>query len=140
MQSNPLITVLVAVRTPSLRTLTNALEPDFNLILCDTRECAQKAVLDGSVDVILCGVNFDESQMFQFLEFTKSNSATKKVPFVCIRVIEELVCKSNIPSLRMAAQVRGASFFDYFNRVQEFDTQHASKELRGFLHQLLDKH
>jgi hypothetical protein len=39
------------------------------------------------VDIIVCGINFDDSQMFELLRAVKADPRLSKTPFVCVRLV-----------------------------------------------------
>ncbi|MDB5763966.1 MAG: hypothetical protein JWQ21_2961 [Herminiimonas sp.] len=136
MQEMRLKKILVAVRAGSHATLGQVLENDFALILCDSAVCAHKAINDG-VDLIICGINFDESRIFDLLQYAKEHSKTKAIPFVGIKVVEEVLHKSSVPIMKMGIQCLGAEFFDFFNWTQELGKEQASEKLKNELHRML---
>jgi CheY-like chemotaxis protein len=130
--------VLVAVRPRAATTLDNALASDFVLTFCHSLAEAQNLLANASFDLILCGANFDESRMFELLNFIKSNSATKAIPFVCIKVFEGILHDGSYESVKKAcALLKAAAFIDLACWSGELGKEKMAERLRNALHQLI---
>lgn len=92
---------------PALRTLFAA---DFTLHIANTVPKAL-AILDESFDVILCGVHFDDSRMFDMLRIAKADPRTRAVPFVCYRNLDTDLGPTVVEGLEISTKALGAAMF-----------------------------
>ena len=130
--------ILVAVRPRANDTLAAALASEFALTFCQSVAQAQSQLARRHFDLILCGVNFDESRMFDLLHHAKSDSGAKAIPFVCIKVFEGILHTGSYESVKQAGGLKGiAAFVDLAQWQKEFGKQQAEAQLRNTLHQLM---
>lgn len=130
--------ILVAVRPIANTILTHALASDFALTFCASLAEAQGQLAQTPFDLILCGVNFDESRMFDLLHHAKSDPGTKAIPFVCIKVFEGVLHTGSYESVKQAGMVKGVvAFIDLAAWEQEGGREQADARLRTTLHQLM---
>jgi hypothetical protein len=88
------------------------------------------------VALVLCGVHFDESRMYDLLRHVRGE--LPKLPFVCCRIIEAELAKISRESIRIAAASLGASaFIDYPALVEQLGEQEAAHRLRSLVLALL---
>jgi CheY-like chemotaxis protein len=130
--------ILVAIRPRAITRLSNALASDFVLTFCDSLVEAKNLLADGSFDLILCGVNFDESRMFELLRHVKSNPNTEAIPFVCIKVFEGMLHAGSYDGVKSACTLlKAEAFIDFAEWGKELGKEQAAKQLRTMLHQLV---
>lgn len=130
--------ILVAVRPRASVMLANALACDFALTICQSLSEAQSQLARSHFDLILCGVNFDESRMFDLLHHAKSDPGTKTIPFVCIKVFEGILHTGSYDSVKQAGTLMGGTaFIDLAQWEKELGKEQAEALLRNTLHQLM---
>jgi len=66
-------------------------------------------------DLIVSGVHFDESRMFELLNAVRNHQSLKSKPFVCIRELESTLFDDNKDGIVMAANHMDACFLDTLN-------------------------
>ena len=111
---------------------------DFALSVCHSLAEAHKLLAEDRFDLILCGVNFDESRMFELLDDVKANPATKALPFVCIKVFQSILHAGSYDSVKKAGALLGvATFIDLAQWRKEIGREQADAQLRSTLHQVI---
>ena len=88
------------------------------------------------VALVLCGVHFDESRMYDLLRYVRNEFPT--LPFVCCRIVEAELAKISRESIRIAAASLGASaVVDYPALVEQLGEEQAAQHLRSLVMALL---
>lgn len=79
--------VLVAAGQRGRERVTRALSSAFDLEFASSvDEAKRRLLLEGdSVQCVLCDMHFDESRMFELLEYMRSNDGLERVPFVAVQ-------------------------------------------------------
>lgn len=99
-------------------------------------EACERLANQPGVALVLCGVHFDESRMYDLLRHVRGEFP--KLPFVCCRIIEAELAKISRESIRIAAASLGASaFVDYPALVEQLGPQEAAHRLRSLVMALL---
>lgn len=75
--------ILVADLPSGIATLRNVLGERATFIHADTIDAALKS--SKSADMIVCGIHFDDSRMFDLLRLVKADSQSRSIPFLCYR-------------------------------------------------------
>jgi hypothetical protein len=136
MREKPLKKILLAVHVRSHATWAAALKSEFVPVACETLASAQKALND-DIDLILCGMNFDSSRMFDLLQYAKDHPKLKTIPFVCINGFEPVHKKSSIANMKESIRLLGAEFVDLWGCKQKFGEEKSYEKLIGKLHRLM---
>jgi hypothetical protein len=85
-------------------------------------------------DLILCGVHFDESRMFEF--FTAVCRMPK--PFVCFRGLQTPIAPAALHVIKLASEALGsAGFIDFVQLSAEFGEIEAVHKARACIEQAL---
>jgi hypothetical protein len=86
----------------------------LELVFVTTSSEARAALKTGPFDLVMIGVYFDESRMFDFLEHLRSDAQYDSVPVVCFRGIEAAdPVKMGLDGIATACAARGANaYFD----------------------------
>jgi hypothetical protein len=100
--------LLVAAHPECLRAIRDALRGDFDLTVCTTLE-AVKWRLAEHHDLILCGIYFDESRMFDLLRY--AGMETSQRPVVCINSIGPPLNAMVYQAVEIATRALGAHAF-----------------------------
>jgi PleD family two-component response regulator len=62
--------------------------PDHQLVFVRTLSDAIRALRANGYRLVVIGMHFDESRMFELLQFTKALPAYKDVPVICVQCLE----------------------------------------------------
>jgi hypothetical protein len=85
------------------------------LILTTTRPDADAALKGDGFDLVMIGVHFDESRMFDFLRHVRADDRYARVPVACFRgvVVPEAQARLGMDAVGTASRAMGAdAFFD----------------------------
>lgn len=102
--------ILVAAEPRSIEVVTQALDGRFELDFISTMTRAVSYSYD-ETDVILCDIYFDESRLFDFLRYAKSNPGTRSIPFICINTIERALSKTLVQGIEISCKALKAVGF-----------------------------
>ena len=128
--------LLAAVTEMGYAHVRRALIPDFDLVAAYTHAQAMVALQQGSIDVILCSIHFDESRMFELL--VAARTAAPQIPFICCQLVGTALRPSLIQSMVSAAESQGAlGFINYNAALRTRATAEADRYLREELRRLL---
>jgi hypothetical protein len=107
------------------------------LVPCVTLEMAKEVARD-NIDVILCGLHFDDSRMFDLLRFVKADPALRAIPFLCIKTLKGKVEPTFDESIRIATKALGAvGFFDLATKIDKVGRDHAMSEIAGYIENIV---
>ena len=85
-----------------------------------------------SVDVIICGQQFEGSQMLHFLEVVKAYKPTSRTPFICCRALPTRISDGGLAAMREACEALGAlAYIDLTERERKQGVEAASVEFRA---------
>lgn len=111
----------------------------LELVPCVTLETA-KAKAHDRIDLVLCGLHFDESRMFDFLRFMKADPALKSIPFLCIKSLEGKLEPTYSESIRIATQALGAEgFFDLWELNKKLGREDALHKIGMYIDRVIEK-
>jgi hypothetical protein len=127
-------TILIADMADAIAALAHALDGDDVRFVTGTTVSAARKHLNDNLKLILCGVNFDNGRMFEFLKLAKATPATAAVPFVCVRAIG-ILAKPLVPhGIEVAARELGAAaYVDHLHTQNTIGEARAVKSLRQIL-------
>lgn len=122
--------VLIAAQPAAWVVLERMLGEVADLVPAHTRaEAFQVLERDAaSIDLIVCTVAFDESQMIDFLETAKRNPAISSIPFLCARVMSGVLSQDLVG--RVGAVCRDCGAVDFLD-VATLDGDAAQTELQA---------
>lgn len=86
---------------------------------------AQAAMENGRIELILVGARFDESRMFDLLEYLRRNAGHRKIPIVAAIIAPTRMSKATVEGLAHTTKIFGASVFINLNDFSDDDTQNA---------------
>lgn len=105
----------------------------FDVIPVHTLDAAV-ARLRGDLDLILCGLHFDDSRMFDLLRLAKATPATREIPFICYRDLDTQLARPILEGMEIAAKANGAlTFVDTFTLKQQAGTARADERFRAIV-------
>lgn len=94
--------------------MRQALARDFELVLCHTLEEARQALFGGGIDLIIAGIHFDESRMFNLLRYAQADPVTNGIPFLCLKILDDQIAPTFMQSVEIASRALGArDFIDF---------------------------
>jgi hypothetical protein len=83
---------------------------------------ARRALDNNDVQLVFVGARFDESRMFDLLEFIRADAETKGIPIVAAVVATTRLTRETITGLAHATKIFGASVFVNLNDFADDDT------------------
>jgi hypothetical protein len=122
--------VLAAFPPPSLEVVSQVIGEDVELVFTNALSSA-RALLAATPDfaMVLCGVYFDESRMYDLLEHVQRDF--RHLPFVVVRIVEREGRPVSMAALGAAAQAAGAAgVFDFVAISQSLGKAAAERALR----------
>jgi hypothetical protein len=100
--------VLVAVPPPAAPFLADTLERRAKVVFSHTYDdAARRLHTRGEFDLVLCGVYFDRSRLFDLVKLVH-----RRLPVVCCRVLRFEMPSISMQALRIACETLGAEFID----------------------------
>ena len=80
--------------------------------------------LEAHPDAILCNVRFDESRMFELLQYVKALPEYKEVPVICVQCMEVALADAVLKNMDDAVKaLGGTAFVDLRDHVMHFRSQ-----------------
>ena len=142
-EQGTLVAVSAHVRRRILLAVVPNLEPRFRRILdgCElefvhTLVDAQQALRSDKYDMIVVGVLFDESRMFDLLRFVRTEETHRTTPIVCVRSQLAISSRAILESLEIAVKALSANaFLDLQNFPDDAD---GNARLRRILDKLME--
>jgi hypothetical protein len=130
--------ILVADLPEGQATIENIVGRDATLIAVGTLgEALQR--LEGSIDMVLCGIHFDESRMFDLLRLCKAQDQSRSRPFLCYRDLESELQSTLLESLDISCRALGAAgFVDLYTLKRRYGIDQADREFAKLIFSCLD--
>lgn len=123
--------VLAADKPEGIQTLRNILSGHADILSASTLSDAAAMLNGQSVDLILCGIHFDDSRMFDLLGLARQSARTKDIPFLVFRDMANQLDQTFSKSIEIAAMLLGAiGFIDLFSLKQNFGIVEAYEQFR----------
>lgn len=122
--------VLAACPPFAFPTVERVLGPHLDLVFVNTLELAREALKNNPrLDLIVCGVHFDESRMFDLLDHARREHP--RVHFVCVRVLDAEISRLSREAIRTSVETLGATLMDYATEAREHGVDAADERLRA---------
>jgi hypothetical protein len=131
--------VLVAASPPGLAVVRELLCDDFELVAVHSLRDAIERLVQGGIDLILAGLQFDESIVPALLEAVRSEPSTRAIPFVCCRFLPTVLRDASLGAARQVCEALGAEFIDFFELERDQGRAAAAEHLRSVVLKSLDK-
>lgn len=129
--------IVVAIRPEDVTLMREVLGDEFDLTVCSSLPEAQSA-LTPEVDLIACGVHFDDGRMFDLLKYAKADQALRTIPFWGVLRDEGLLSIAITRGIRTAMKTLGANgLFNLSKMRTDDDPEILYRELRAALAQSL---
>ena len=106
--------ILTAVHPDTIDRISRILK-GHDLVVVQTVEAAQAALANDGIDVIFVGARFDESRMFDFLDYLRQHVAHRQIPIAAGIVMPTRMDSATIKGLAHATKIYGASLFVNLN-------------------------
>lgn len=102
--------ILVADTDEGMITIRNVFSSDATLMHVTTIPQAL-AAMTTNINMVLCGIHFDECRMFDLLRFVKADVRHRSIPFLCYRDLDSALSRTILEGLEIACKALGASSF-----------------------------
>ena len=94
--------------------------------------------LKSGPELVICGVHFDESRMFDLLRIAKVEPTLQAVPFLCFREIDSELSPPYLEGLHIACTALGAkAFVDLYQMKTRHSVYAADAQFRRIIERLL---
>jgi hypothetical protein len=120
---------LIAAATKGSSRMHDILKPPHELVFVTTLQEGLDAA--AGCDLFVCGLEFDESRMFDFLRRLNENKALRLKPRVCVRFFATNTPDNVIDGLEVAARAVGAhGLIDVPALEEEYGIEGANQKVR----------
>jgi hypothetical protein len=140
--------ILVAVAPAALPAIRGALADEVVVLPAHTLDDACQ-VLVARVDMIIAGVHFDDSRMFDLLRIAKADPTYRDIPFLCIRGVSGPIALpghangpllSNFEIIATASTALGAAgAVDFYSLQEKTGIEKAGREFARIVLAYLDE-
>ena len=96
-----------------------------DLVLVNTLDAATAALRGDTIKLIFVGARFDESRMFDLLDYLRKDAQHRKIPFVAAIVADLSMAVETVRGLAHATKIFGASVFVNLNDFPDDATENA---------------
>ena len=129
--------IVIAIRPEDAGLMRDVMGDEFDLIMCTSLPEAQ-AALTPDVDMIACGVHFDDGRMFDLLKYVKADEALRAIPFWGVLRDEGMLSTAITRGIRTAMKTLGANGLFNLSQMRTDDQPEILyRELRSALAQSL---
>lgn len=130
--------ILLAAAPSSSAQIAEALGDAHRISYADDLAHAKRQ-LEQDCDLIVCGLYFDESRMFDLLRYAKAEEQLRRIPFLAIKATEGELSPTLQQSIEIACAALGAEkFFELTKAERELGKDGARQRLRALLARLLE--
>jgi CheY-like chemotaxis protein len=110
--------------------------------LCQIVPCsslgAAMSALRHDIDLIVCGLHFDESRMFDLLRAVKADPATRDIPFLCVKAISGALDRTIYESIKISTRALGAEdFYDLSEERERLGEKLAVRQIGEYIYRLV---
>jgi CheY-like chemotaxis protein len=128
--------VLIAAAPHSLAFIARPLEKDFELVFAATLSEA-RSIVGPKIDLIVCGLYFDESRMFDLLRYVKADPDTRSIPFVSVKATGDDLSRTILQGIEIACKALGAhQFVELSGWEREYGESEAHARYQQLVRQL----
>lgn len=106
--------ILTAVHPDTVERISRILK-GHDLRIVQRMADAQAVLAEGDIDLIFVGARFDESRMFDFLDYLRRHVAHRGIPIAAAIVIPTSMTVDTITGLAHTTKIYGASVFVNLN-------------------------
>jgi hypothetical protein len=123
--------VLVADSEDAIRTVQAILGDVVDICPATTMKLAEQC-LEGVLDMVICGIHFDGSNMFPFLEMVSRRYA--HIPFIVFRDLPSALDPTFAQSVQISAKLLGAmGLIDLYSLRQRLGATEADGKFRAMV-------
>jgi hypothetical protein len=116
----PFIRILTAVAPDTVERVRRILA-GHELLIAHNIDAAKAILGNEEVGLVFVGARFDESRMFELLEFIRQHVEHRKIPIVAGIIIPTTMSDDTIKGLGHASKIYGASVFVNLNDFPDDD-------------------
>lgn len=117
--------ILTAV-APDVEDRIRRILPAHELILVNDLRAAKDALEKlGNIRLIIVGARFDESRMFDLLDYIRTDAKHRKIPIVAAIIAPTTMSQATVTSLADTTKFFGASLFINLNDFADDATENA---------------
>lgn len=106
--------ILTAVHPDTVERISRILE-GHDLQIVHSIDEAKRALDRDRIELIFVGARFDDSRMFEFLDFLRKHLEHRKIPLAAAIVIPTVMTPETISGLAHTSKIYGASLFVNLN-------------------------
>ena len=99
------------------------------LIFVNSLRAAEDALENDGIELIVVGARFDQSRMFDLLEYIRKNAQHKNIPIVAAVVGLTSMSQQTVAGLAHTTKIFGASVFVNLNDFADDETQNTRLRL-----------
>lgn len=122
--------ILVADTAAGAGTMHSVLKDRYEYVEVHDIDAAVRALISKQFDLIICGLHFQESRMFDLLRCVRNESEHNAIPFICIRDLDSRLPEPLFESLSISCRAMGAeAFVDVYSMKAEFGDDQAIRLL-----------
>lgn len=118
--------ILLAASPDDVASLERVLKKRHELVIATTMTAASKALKEQAFDLIIAGLHFDDSRMFDLIQMAKRNGENSKKPIISFCSRDTQMSRTMHHSLEFAARAVGAWMYidqHEFNVSQDPDAE-----------------
>ncbi len=136
--------ILLASSPEAKIPLSNALANTYDLLSCHTQTDAIHILNERSSDIalILCTLRFNDSRMYDFLQYVKTSDQARSKPFVCLTVTRSALGVQDKQFINEALEklvkgFGGTAFIDYYGWCREYGMAQGNQKLLAYIETIL---
>jgi hypothetical protein len=127
-------TILVADVASGQDTIRNIVGNDAAVMGASTLQSAMRRIEAGEPQLVICGIHFDESRMFDLLQAANATAQGRLLPFLCFREIESELPPALFQGMEMSCRAMGAAgFVDLHHLKQLYGVEEADRTFRDII-------
>jgi hypothetical protein len=134
------VRILLAAAPDSAAPIAVALgaSEEFHLNVVENLTQAKRQ-LEQPCSLIVCGLDFDDSRMFDLLRYVKADEHARRIPFLAIKATGHELTPTLQQGIEIACAALGADKFAEVTQWENsYGTEEAHRRLRALVKRLLD--
>ena len=116
--------ILTAV-APDAQERVRRILTGHELLFVQNLGAARAALENNAIRLIFVGARFDESRMFDLLDYIRKDAQHKKIPIVAAIVAPTVMSEETVRGLEHTTKILGASVFVNLNDFSDDETENA---------------
>lgn len=106
--------ILTAVHPDTVERISRILK-GHDLVIVQTLKAAREALDADGIDLIFVGARFDQSRMFDFLDYLRKHVQHRRIPIAAAILIPTKMSQGTIKGVAHTSKIYGASLFVNLN-------------------------